>query len=446
MSRVYYPEARIVVKAVIENFGDSRRPLDFPAIPKKVSIRRNSYRQPDSWSVEFDGKDFPIPPSLLRSAQVEIYLYDKKGLVADRRLLRSTVKPAIVGLVDSASARFSGDGRLVTFEGQDMTALLSEHKFQKGRRNLTNKRLDKALNDLLREVDITGQMQLVTEIPFKDSKLPIIGKSVSRTNRNGFPVKRGDSYWDVMYNLALKHGFILFVRDLEVVLATPESVHETSQTRADRTFKLTWGKNVEEIEMSRNMGKQRVPQCEVLSYDERTRKVLVGRYPEAKQKVTTGVGTKRNEVVTSVLRGITDVETLKRLARAQYSLISRTEQEVHMSTRELQDEGDANLLYLKAGDAMFVSFDPFNAEELRKIPAGQRSQFLVARGWTRQAANVFAAHFDQLATFRKPFYVREASLEWDNDSGLSINVSMVNFVNVEGTQEKGSVKGAAENV
>lgn len=445
MSRLYFPECRIVVKAIIENFSSSKGPIDFPAIPRSVQITRNSYKQPDSWSVEFDGKDFPIPPSLLRTGQVEVYLYDKGGLEADKHLLRSTVKPAIVGLVDSVESEFSAQGRTVRLEGQDMTALFAGHTFKR-RRNFTNKRLDVALDELRKEVDITNQMTLVTEIPFEAKRLPVIGASVSRTNRKGFPVKRGDNYWNVMYNLALKHGFILFVRDLELVLATPRSITDESTKRADRTFKLTWGKNIEEISMSRSMGKERVPQIEVISYNEKDRQPLVGRYPANKVKVTTGVGTKRNEVITSVLRGITDEKILKRLAQVQYELIARTEQTVEFNTRELVDEGDRNLIFLKSGDAFFLSFDPFNAEELRKIPAGQRSAWLKARGFSAQAANVFANHFDQLNTFRAPFYVREANIDWSHDRGLSIDASVVNFVNVEGVQESGEVKGAAENV
>lgn len=446
MSKIYYPEARIVVKAIVENFSKSRGPIDFPAIPRRVQITRNSYKQPDSWSVEFDGKDFPIPPSLLRTGQVEIYLYNKRGLLADRALLRSTVKPAIVGLVDSVEASFSSDGRVVSFEGQDMTSLFAGHTFKR-RRNFTNTRLDTALDELRKEVDITNQMKLITEIPFDRSKLPVIGRSVSRTNKKGFPVKRGENYWNVMYNLALKHGFILFVRDLELVLASPRSVRDASDKRSDRTFKLTWGKNIEQITMSRAMGKERVPQIEVISYDEKTRKPLKGVYPKKKQKVTTGVGTKRNEVITSILRGITDVATLERMAEAQHLLLGGAEQTIDLSTRELEDEsGNDRLLYLKAGDAFFLSFDPFNAEDLQKVPEGQRSEYLVARGWTRESANLFASHFTQLNTFKKPFYVREANIEWDKDNGMSIDANVVNFVTVDGVQEEGEVKGTAENV
>lgn len=453
MSRIYYPEALVVVSAVVENFSVSRKPLVFPAVPRSIQITRNSYKQPDSWSIEFDGKDFPIPPSMLRTGQVAIYLYNNKGLEGSRRVIKSTDKPAVVGLIDSVESDFSSDGRVVRFEGQDYTALFAGHVFQ-GKRNFTNKRLDVAIDQLRKEVDITNAMQLTVELSDdfgstasqKRKSLPVIGASVSKTNRKGFPVKRGDTYWNVMYNLALKHGFLLFVRDLELVLTTPESVLAESTKRADRTFKLTWGKNIEQITISRSMGKERVPQVEVISYDEKTRKPLIGKYPEKKQKVTDGVGTKKNEVITTVLRGITDKKILKRLAEVQYSLIARTEQSVHFSTRELKDEADRDLLDLKAGHAFFISFDPFNSEELRKIPAGSRVQWLIQRGWTPQAANVFAEHFDRLNTFKKPFYVREATLDWSYDDGLSLSASVVNFVGKQGTPEEGEVKGVAENV
>ena len=445
MSRVYFPEARVVVRAIVENFSESNRPIDFPVIPKSLQIVRNSYKQPDSWNVEFDAKDFPIPPSLLRAAQVSIYLYNNQGLTINRTIATQDT-PAIVGLIDSVETEFSSDGRSVRFEGQDYTALFTEHKFNR-RRNLTNLRLDQAIDSLRKEVDITNQMRLVTEIPFPVSQLPVIGRSVSRTNRRGFPIKPGDNYWNVMYDLALKHGFILFVRDLDLVLATPNSIIEESTRDTSRTFRLSWGKNIEQISVSRQMGKERVPQIEVISYDEKDRKPIVGRFPERRQKVTMGVGTKRNEVIVSVLRGITDEAILRRLAEVQYTLLARTEQTVEFSTRELVDEGDADLLFLRTGDSFFVAFDPFNAEELRRQPAAQRAQWLVDRGFTPQAANVFANHFEQLNTFKRPFYVREANIEWSHDSGLTLSANVANFVNVEGTQESGEVSGGvAENV
>lgn len=445
MSRIYYPEARVFVSAIVENFGASQKPITFPARPRSLNIHRNSYKQPDSWSIELDAKDFPIPPSLLRTGQVFVQLFDNNGLPPNPRLVLETVPPAIVGIVDSVTQNYSSSGRTVSLDGQDMTALFSETTF-KNKRNLTNKRLDRALDELRREVDITNSLKLVTEIPFADSRLPIIGKSVSRTNRKGFPVKRGDNYWNVMYNLALKHGFILFVRDLELVLATPQSVIEESTKRRDRTFKLSWGKNVEQLSVSRNMGKERVPQIEVLSYDERTRRTIAGRFPKSKQKVTTGVGTKRNEVLTTILRGVTDKSILERLAEVQYNLIARTEQVVEFSTRELADEDNRNLIYLKAGDALFLSFDPFNTEELKKIPDQARTKWLVDRGFTPQAASVFANHFDRINTFKQPFYVREARIDWSHDDGLSIDATMANFVNIQGTQEEGEVAEAVENV
>ncbi len=136
--------------------------------------------------------------------------------------------------------------------------------------------------------------------------------------------------------------------------------------------------------MSRNMGKERVPQVEVLSYDERTRKALIGKFPRKGQKVTTGVGTKRNEILTSVLRGITDQGILDRLAEVQYNLLARTEQEVAFSTDELVDESDKNLLYLKSGDAFFLQFDPYNGAGAS--PDAMRSVVLASRNYTERRA------------------------------------------------------------
>jgi len=56
MSRLYYPEARIVIKAIVENFGDSKSPLDFPAIPRSSTKPRRCSRNLKLRLLEKSGK------------------------------------------------------------------------------------------------------------------------------------------------------------------------------------------------------------------------------------------------------------------------------------------------------------------------------------------------------------------------------------------------------
>jgi len=464
---VYHPKALVIIRALAETFGEEQQKLSFWTIPTSFHITRNSYRQPDSWSIEFDSKDFPIQPSLVRTGQVTIYLYDSIKPEIERGDVRDK-EPLITGLLDSVSVEFSESGRTVSFDGQDMTSLFVGTQFKRRRRNFNNLRLDKAIENLMGEVDKSGEMSLILDIPFSPSKLPIIGRSVSRTNKKGFPAKKGEKYWDVMYNLALKHGFILYVKGLTLILSLPETLEGTTPDRpnkisdrekarlqaidtkrrkqAESTFLMVWGKNLESVNMERTMGKQRVPQIEVTAYDAKKRKTLIGKYPEKKQVVVDGLGTKRNSVITSVVYGITDIDTLRTLAKLQYTLIARSEQLVNIKTRDMEDDNGSSLLYIGTGDRVWVAFDPYNTEGLAKVPKERRVRWLMDRSWTLEAATIFAEGFERAKTFNKPFFVREATIDWSKDDGVSIEIRMVNFVTTSGSQGESNVKEAKSNV
>jgi hypothetical protein len=336
-------------------------------------------------------------------------------------------------------------------DGQDYTALFSEHKFQR-KRVVPGERLDVALRKLLREVDPQPKdkkrqpaMQLKLELPFEASQLPRVGADANKTNkRRGFPVKTGDTYWDVMYKLALRHGFILFVRGLELVLTLPGY-----QLRADSprsTFALSWGYNVSSINMSRHMGKQKTPQIELRAYDDNRRETISVKVPPRGQKVSTGIGTKRNEIQTSVVYGVKDRTALKQMAETFYELLARTEQEVEIATNDMVDNTSENsLLNVSAGDALFVKFQPYNRELLQRIKStAERAQWLLQRGFTPQAANVIAQNLEVLDVFEKPFHIREADIDYSIEDGFSLSMRCVNFVTKDGQQGKGEVKGAAE--
>jgi hypothetical protein len=245
-----------------------------------------------------------------------------------------------------------------------------------------------------------------------------------------------------MYKLATKHGFVLYVKGLDLVLTLPQYQLRSDSPRS--TFALSWGYNVSGISMSRHMGKQKVPQIEVLSYDDERRQTISAKFPAKGQKVTTGIGTKRNEIVSSVVYGVRDEDTLKRLAETLYTLLSRTEQEVEISTNDMVDNADNSLLNIETGDALFVKFQPYNRELLSRLETAERAQWLLQRGFTPQAANLIAENLEVLDVFKKPFYIREADLEYSIEEGFILGLRCVNFVTKDGQQGKGEVKGAAE--
>ena len=70
MSRIYYPQARVVLNVVFDGFGPTAKdtpPKIIPTLPTELNISRNAYNQADGWEVTFDADDLPIDPRMVRA-------------------------------------------------------------------------------------------------------------------------------------------------------------------------------------------------------------------------------------------------------------------------------------------------------------------------------------------------------------------------------------------
>jgi hypothetical protein len=445
---VFYPQARVVLSVYFENFGDPDKAHIIPVSARSIQVYSNSYKEADTWSVEFDAKDLPVMPEMVRSGACEIFLFQSQGIGQLPEVVRAKddpntariegLEPTIVGLFDNMDIEMSNNGRTVSIDGTDYTALFASKdwdpkKSGNGRGRLPNgKKLDAILQTLMNQVD--GAKNMTLKIEGKDANgnpltMPTVGASETRTNKKGIPVKLGDNYWDVMYSLAVRHGFILFVRNLEVVLTSPQTYHnERSKIR-----KMVWGRNLRALRVRRRMGKTTTPIIEVRSYDDTKRKVRKARYPKNKKQVPiTGVGTKKDEVKIFNIPGIREEAQLARVAETVYNLKARSEQTVEMETMDLRDVEGTDMIELRSGDAVSIGFDSFNDQEtiLEGQSAQQRIRTLVSLGYDSQVAATIASSIDRVNVFKRPFRVREATLEWSHSDGLSIAAELQNFINI----------------
>lgn len=475
-NRVYYPEARVIVYATFAGtslrgtgtgafaaLGVEEEPvIAFPALPMACEVQRNSYDQADSWSVDFDYRDFPVAPQSLEACAIEVYLYDRGSLRADLATLvgpgtqgdlsQARMEPAISGLCDSAMVEWGENGAIVTLEGQDYTALFLE-KTWKTKDRITSsaeakaaglpkrstkksdvghpedipsgRALDVILRELIAEVDVTGRIKL--DVRTGGVTIPVVGKEVSRTVKSGFKTDRDASYWTVMSKLARLYGFILFVEGPRVVLSMPQVLRQGT----DRIFRLRWGENLKTLRMERQLGKERVPQIEVRSYDDQTRTTLVARFPEKNQRATTGIGTRRDERRTYTIYGIRDMAVLLRYAENLYDLIGRGEQETEFSTDDLRDPGALDFLSLRTSDAILIEFDAI-WEEVRNMDPAQIQAVLLERGYPANVASFLSQNYQKLDSLKAPQYLKEARLSWDVNDGVSIEGKLINFVTLDG--------------
>jgi hypothetical protein len=105
------------------------------------------------------------------------------------------------------------------------------------------------------------------------------------------------------------------------------------------------------------------------------------------------------------------------------------------------DVDESDLLNLVAGDAvnlLIARADSGNDEEvgsstslarLEAMETERRASYLESIGWNRTVAQRFAA-LQSATGFETTFRVQTASISWDNEQGLKIDVGFINFITV----------------
>lgn len=435
----YYPQCSVTMRAIWENYGTPKDPLTFHTIPKTATVVINSYNQADSFSIEFDAADFPVTPETLKTGSVEIYLYHTRSIGDARRYVGVDVsdiqeidgiKPVVVGLFDEMSVEYSDDGRTITIQGQDYTSLLLASRWKEKQRVPRGKRLDKTIRDLLDEVPGASNLNVVTEP--STLVMPVCGASASRTKKNGLTFRSKDSYWDVIYQLAVTHGLVCYVRGLDLVLTQPRS-QAASNLDAQKT--MIYGRNITSLEASRKMSKETVPIIEVRSYDTKSRKVIAVRYPpDAKTRKhaakVSGIGTDKEEIRIYTVYGVSDKATLSKFAENAYFLIGRSECEYFIETRDITDIDNKNLLRIQVGDAINVGFEDGSTSLLEVMTGPQRVAYLKQRGYDTEIAQDISEAFDRSKVFKRPLRLKEATFDWSVSEGISISLSLQNFINI----------------
>jgi hypothetical protein len=426
----YYPKCRAVLSVVFDGFGGSdSEPTIIQVIPKEAQVYLNGYKEADTWELSFDAKALPFSPDLIRSMAVEIYIFDSGTTDADVTQFATEENRVVTGLADNAELQYGQDGRVFRCDGRDYTGLLLDRQWDPKKRVPGGRTLDKVIQEIVDEgvgaAKHGGRTLTVKWV--SDDAIPVVGAVATKTKKKGRPVKDGANYWDVIYRTCLREGKIVFVRGFDVVITDPQTMTLQSAAQA---AKVAYGRNLSSLKVERKLGKERVPQCKVISYDPRTKAQISAVFPETKDKVTTGIGTDKDEVRVFTVRGIQDKESLKRHAEAMYNNLARAEATASFMTKSLTDLSDVeiNLLKLRAGQPVSVSFDPFNVELLEKMTAEQRFSYLISQGYSQTVAALVASTYDLIDQFRRPLYVREVGVTWSHKEGVTLDVECMNFV------------------
>lgn len=446
----FFPNVRVFISAVFENYGDPREPRVFPVTPTQITVHSNSFHEADTFSVEFDATDFPLSPNLLRSGAAQVYLFQTGGIGQIPDVIRAAdpnnmngIEPTITGLFNEASLKMSNDGRSFSIDGIDYTSLFLRQPWlpraQDGvpasgvnGRIPTGQPLDRVVALLMDQVpSARGIMRL--EVINEGGTLPIVGASEGRTSKNGLPVIGAQNYWDVIYKLAQRAGYIAYVENLRLrLISLPAFIRE----RRANPRKMVWGRNILNLSLRRKLGREQVPIIETRAYDPRTRRVVRARFPTGTggrnvQQPVNGLGVRRNEVRIINVPGIRSERALREAAESFYNTLGRSEQRINLTTMDLQDIEGSDLIELRTGDNVTIGFDSFNRDSviLEGMTVEQRIRTLTRIGYDVEVAGEIARSIDSFNVFRSPLRAKASSFDWSINDGLAISMELQNFVN-----------------
>lgn len=523
MRQVFYPRCRAILHVVFDGFSDDiddSEEFVVPVVAKACTIHVNSYKQADSYELTVDGNDLPIDPAMIRAGAADIYLFETDGLASERDILsretplrenpgglipRNTSdvvaadaslaaavdrftfgnRPVISGMFDDVHLESDSNGRWLTLQGQDYTAYLAGRQWpptpaRTARRIPVGKRLDYTIIDILAEADPRGKLRLVTP-DVERSALPIVGEAETTGHGRGIPIQTETSYWDVLYKLAIRYGFILYVHGLDLVLARPKHLTKAGEPNVRL---LRWGADIDSIDMSRKIGmRETVPTIIVQGYDPKSRQVLEEQYPPGDRvltstkafklkadvrnthqttrvkaakappahakatKVKTTTIHKKDEYTYIPVYAISDRAILRQIAENVFHLRGRAERKVVVRTNDLTDVRDLSLLNLAAGDAVQVDFRDYNYAILESTaPRDAKIGHLLQRGYGIAFATAFVDHYDKLQSLRRPLRLREATYTYDVESGLALELELTDFVVVDDRRDNDQAGPAADLV
>lgn len=466
---LYYPHAWAVLEVIFQ--FDTESPQLIVAPIRRATLHSNDYRNADTWELTFSSRVLPLDPDMIFSLAAEIYLFDAGKVTSDPEPFISELDEAgnlkyleMAGLAIEAELSFDEEGGTFVIHGEDYTGLLISREWPSKETTIkVGSPIDATVQQLVDEAvfakDHGGSTLRVVFRP--DSLMPtapIVGHGFTTAWKHGIPVDQGSSYWDAIYKLCMKHGCIVSVRGTDVVISAPATL---TDDRAKAARRVAHGRSLQSLTIKRNVGHRPAPTIIASSFDPETRTVIEASWPPHSESTSRARNVKRpkgsppapkqlkarayagkqrrpmlhgtGQVKDEIKRvlpppGITSVDALKSYVRAYHAQVSRGESEIHFTTKRLTDLDGQRMINVRTGDAVWIEWDQFQGMEMRQLSEDARYERLVRLGYHEDIAGVIARNFNSIEMISRPFYVAEASKEWDHQDGLSLEIEAINYV------------------
>lgn len=507
--------------------GGQFKSVGFDIVPESVTIERNSYRRANEAKVTILRSRLPINPQVIRAATIQIFggvmdpvswseamQTDSFGVMLPDARIDGESQEVFAGFVDDWSETIS-DRDTIEVSARDLTQFFVDPELpQNALRDIPKTtKLDDVIRLMLfgdglpegtsRRPGLPGVRGVVVTNE-TGSDLPKLSqikppnwfnskKTVAKARKRAKKNVQKMSYWDMMTDLAVSAGFIIYVRagtkpivlpsgkvvppSPEVVINNPRTYYGKSASFGDQIVseatirQFIVGVNVSELQTRRNYAGTALPSVvEVRSFDSATGKEFSARFPAKKKANRPSVSGKgdREEAQVFIIRsagGDQIQETLDAVARSIYEQLGRGEIEVTCETPWVQamphivnpqefpqpasgglvpPELDADMFRLQSGDPVAIivdkaDFDTGRVSQVTLLNAASPSaqEETMIRAGMRQdlAAQIAEANTSQW--IQKEFRLQQLGMEWAKDRGWRFKITAINYLDVRNATENG---------
>ena len=475
--QIYYPKCVCTAKAILSDYGfEIKQPKEFNFEPVSANVEINSYSEADTFSVNARFEDIPFDPRLIRSMSITVSIFDQRKLpinpVRDKNII---IKQAmIIGFVDTHSIALDSSGRIVSFSGRDYTSIFIETKFDnadisdqesKKRRKISlNRPLTDILQDLLKNVPGSGDIQIEDRTSGSVQNFNLAaGSSYSLVNGatsqqgNVEYVRPNETYWDVITSLCEAAGVICYIELDRLVITNPRILFQKEGFTSKKTIPFIYGTNIENLEFHKNLGRRKRFNLILRSLNTRTSETTSVSIPKdatqawatqtniekAVQKVSSldDRGNQITKPAPSFLFRFTNrtKEDLIKIGEKIFEEFVRQQIEGKLTTREMRvtdsDGVEFDLTQLKTGIPVQVEIVQEDIQYITRksqdgsdISNAKRLAYLIRRGYERRTAEALIDAVSKTSGKLRPtFYLRTASFNMTS-SGFSLDIGFVNFV------------------
>lgn len=475
-------------------------------VPVSIAIERNALRTADTATITLDYKDVPTDARLIRGSAVEIVVGLVDPLDFENGVLRNQHRDSgalmsyiesgarnatrFVGVVDTWKTEYDeSGGDVVTIECRDFSALLIDTPLATGTSIDLTQPIDEGIRSFLNNYPTVVGIKVFYGRPGDDgagAPVPSTAAPQSTRPRRGRGARQrrsGDqntSLWDHITDTCMRVGLIPVFYDYDLRILDPRTFY----SNRDIAKRMVYGENLRHFEVSRKLGGVRVPTIEVRCYDPDLCRTRWARYPVADgatadqsagvfgqndppqrpsrpNEVSVSGWTPDERIQTYVVKGVTSLDVLRRIARSLFEQIGRQEIEGNIQTDQVQSTGpagptdQADLLHLTSGDAIEIliagqrtapaSTAGLSTSELAAMERQRRTDYLVSIGWRREVAERFSA-FADATSFQTIFRIQDVRIEMDAEEGLTFSVDFVNFITVREEAQTNPESGTAAEV